>query len=52
MSDYKLDPNKNIDVSEILKDLENYRPRRRGWTWREPAQAFEGFRPTAAGALF
>ena len=37
MSDYKLDPNKNIDVSEILKDLENYRPRRRGWTWREPA---------------
>jgi D-ornithine 4,5-aminomutase subunit beta len=34
---YKLDPNKNIDVSEILKDLEHYHPRRRGWTWREPA---------------
>ena len=37
MSDYKLDPNQNIDISEILKDLEHYRPRRRGWTWREPA---------------
>ncbi len=37
MSGYKLDPSRNIDVSEILKDLENYRPRRRGWTWREPA---------------
>ncbi|OQA74033.1 MAG: D-ornithine 4,5-aminomutase subunit beta [Firmicutes bacterium ADurb.Bin248] len=37
MSEYKLDPNENIDVAEILKDLGNYRPRRRGWTWREPA---------------
>ncbi|MBQ1685275.1 MAG: cobalamin-dependent protein [Clostridia bacterium] len=36
MSDYKLDPNKPIDVAEILKDLESYRPRRRGWTWRKP----------------
>jgi D-ornithine 4,5-aminomutase subunit beta len=25
-----------IDVIEILKDLENYRPARRGWHWREP----------------
>jgi len=30
-----LDINKKIDVKEILKDLENYRPKRRGWTWRE-----------------
>ena len=34
---YRLDPEKNIDVGEILSDLESYRPRRRGWTWREPA---------------
>ena len=38
MSDYKLDPNKPINVAEILKDLENYRPRRRGWTWRKPVK--------------
>ena len=38
MSDYKLSPDKPIDVAEILKDLENYRPRRRGWTWRKPAE--------------
>jgi len=31
----KLDPNKKIDIKEILKDLEHYRPRRRGWHWRE-----------------
>ncbi len=37
MSEYKLDPNKNIDVAEVLKDLEHYHPRRHGWTWREPA---------------
>ena len=37
MSEYKLDPEKNIDVSEILKDLEHYHPRRHGWTWRKPA---------------
>jgi D-ornithine 4,5-aminomutase subunit beta len=36
MSEYKLDPNKPIDVAEILKDLDSYRPRRRGWTWRTP----------------
>ncbi|MEG1548242.1 MAG: D-ornithine 4,5-aminomutase subunit OraE [Clostridia bacterium] len=35
---YKLDPNKNIDVTEILKDLDKYRPRRHGWTWREPVE--------------
>ncbi|NLM44327.1 MAG: LuxR family transcriptional regulator [Clostridiales bacterium] len=31
----KLDPNKKLDIKELLKDLENYRPRRRGWHWRE-----------------
>ncbi len=30
-----LDINKKIDVKEILKDLENYRPKRHGWVWRE-----------------
>ena len=37
MSDYKLNKNERIDVEEILKDLEHYHPRRRGWTWRQPA---------------
>lgn len=36
MSDYKLTPDKPIDVEEILKDLKDYRPRRRGWRWRKP----------------
>lgn len=31
----KLDPNIKIDIKEILNDLESYRPRRRGWHWRE-----------------
>ena len=39
MSDYKLIKNERIDVEEILKDLEHYHPRRRGWTWRQPAPA-------------
>ncbi len=30
-----LDINNKIDIKEILSDLENYRPRRRGWTWRD-----------------
>jgi len=28
-------PNDKLDVIEILKDLDKYEPRRRGWTWRE-----------------
>lgn len=39
MTDYKLNKNERIDVEEILKDLEHYHPRRRGWTWRTPAPA-------------
>jgi D-ornithine 4,5-aminomutase subunit beta len=27
-----------MDVKEILNDLENYRPKRRGWTWREKSE--------------
>lgn len=30
-----LDPDKKLDIEEILQDLEHYRPRRRGWTWRK-----------------
>lgn len=41
MSEYRLKPNENIDVSEILKDLESYRPRRRGWTWRKKTPALK-----------
>ena len=37
MSDYKLNKTERIDVEEVLKDLEHYHPRRRGWTWRQPA---------------
>ena len=30
----KLSPDKKLDVAEVLRDLERYRPRRKGWTWR------------------
>jgi len=30
-----LDPNEKMDIEAILEDLENYRPPRKGWTWRE-----------------
>ena len=33
MKDYL--PNEKMDVLDILRDLEDYRPRRRGWTWRK-----------------
>ncbi|HAQ56276.1 MAG TPA: LuxR family transcriptional regulator [Acholeplasmatales bacterium] len=29
---------KKLDVRELLRDLEHYAPRRRGWTWRIPAK--------------
>lgn len=32
---YELKPNEKLNVEYILKDLESYRPKRRGWTWRE-----------------
>ncbi|SHH13711.1 D-ornithine 4,5-aminomutase subunit OraE [Tepidibacter thalassicus] len=31
----KLNPNEKLDIRNILNNLENYRPKRRGWTWRE-----------------
>lgn len=32
-----LEPNEKLDIEEILKDLDKYRPVRRGWTWRKPS---------------
>jgi D-ornithine 4,5-aminomutase subunit beta len=32
----KLDPDTPIDLPELLRGLEHYRPRRKGWTWRRP----------------
>ncbi len=32
----KLPENKKLNIDEILKDLEHYSPRRKGWTWRKP----------------
>ena len=34
----RLEPNEKIDVPEILKDLDQYRPKRKGWTWRKPVE--------------
>ncbi len=34
LADAPLDPNTKLDVDALLEGLENYRPRRRGWTWR------------------
>ena len=33
-----LKANEKLDVVELLKDLDKYEPRRRGWTWRKPAE--------------
>jgi len=30
----KLSPDQKLDISEVLKDLDRYRPRRQGWSWR------------------
>ena len=30
-----LDPERKLDIVELLRDLDHYRPRRRGWTWRK-----------------
>lgn len=37
MADQHLKPNEKLDVENILKDLDKYRPKRRGWVWRTPA---------------
>ena len=31
----KLTPEEKLDIEGLLEDLEHYRPRRSGWTWRE-----------------
>lgn len=43
MSDFgPLEPNTKLDVENLLDDLENYRPRRKGWTWRDvPAEGVD-----------
>jgi len=42
MKDYK--PNEKLDIRDIMDDIGNYRPRRRGWTWRkhEPDMVMAG----------
>ncbi|HZK10096.1 MAG TPA: D-ornithine 4,5-aminomutase subunit OraE [Clostridia bacterium] len=37
----ELKPNEKLDIHEILKDLENYEPKRRGWAWREKVEDLE-----------
>ena len=34
----KLSPEDKLDLQEVLKDLDGYRPRRKGWTWRQKAE--------------
>jgi D-ornithine 4,5-aminomutase subunit beta len=34
----KLSPDKKLDVREVLKDLDKYRPRRKGWIWRKKVE--------------
>ena len=33
----KIKPNEMLDIREILKDLEHYVPKKRGWVWRDIA---------------
>ena len=33
--EFTLKHNEKLDIENILKDLESYRPKRRGWTWRQ-----------------
>ncbi|MBI9010091.1 MAG: cobalamin-dependent protein [Tenericutes bacterium] len=33
--------NEKLDIKNILKDLDKYEPRRRGWTWRVPVKDLE-----------
>ncbi len=37
MSEIKLNPNEKLDIANLLENLENYEPKRRGWVWRTPA---------------
>ncbi|MFN2364169.1 MAG: D-ornithine 4,5-aminomutase subunit OraE [Halarsenatibacteraceae bacterium] len=31
-----LKPDEKIDIEALLEDIESYRPKRKGWTWRKP----------------
>ncbi|KXG74062.1 D-ornithine 4,5-aminomutase subunit OraE [Thermotalea metallivorans] len=33
--------NEKIHIKEILKNLENYRPKRRGWVWRDKVESLQ-----------
>jgi len=33
-----LKPDEKIDIREVLRDLDKYRPARKGWTWRKPVR--------------
>ena len=33
----ELNHNEKLDIENILKDLDKYEPRRKGWVWRKPA---------------
>lgn len=37
----ELKPNEKLDIHELLKDLEHYEPKRRGWKWREKVEDLE-----------
>ncbi|MDO4552984.1 MAG: D-ornithine 4,5-aminomutase subunit OraE [Bacillota bacterium] len=41
MTEMKLQPNEKLNVENLLKDLDQYRPKRRGWTWRTPSPGLE-----------
>lgn len=36
-----LKENKKLDIDYILKDLDKYKPKRRGWVWREHLENLE-----------
>ncbi|WP_299850870.1 D-ornithine 4,5-aminomutase subunit OraE [uncultured Roseovarius sp.] len=36
-----LSTHEKLDIDNILSGLENYRPKRRGWTWRQPEAKLE-----------
>lgn len=40
----QLEPNEKIDIVALLKDLENYRPRRKHWVWRTPVPSAQLFK--------
>jgi hypothetical protein len=37
----ELKPNEKLDILELMKDLDKYQPKRRGWTWRKKEKDLE-----------